>query len=139
MPDLKNCKKYSQIFLVDDFDMSNLFHSAIFKKLQIGENINIFINPENALKDIRLKLDKATKILILLDVNMPEMNGFEFLDIMVREHFPCKIDVIIATSSISEVDRAKALEYPEFVKGFVTKPVKIDDLKVILEPLNKAI
>ncbi len=132
-------KNYSQIYLVDDFEMSNLFHKAIFKKLQVGDDIRVFTNPIKALTDIRLKLEKSDRILILLDVNMPEMNGFEFLDIMVRENFPLKIDVIVATSSISQTDRSKAQEYPQYVRDFVTKPLKIDSLRAVLKPLNEAI
>lgn len=131
-------KTYSQIYLVDDFEMSNLLHKALFKKLQVGDHINVFTNPEKALDDLRLKLGKSNRILILLDINMPEMSGFEFLDIMVEEGFPHNIDVIVATSSISEKDIVKVKEYPQFVRDFITKPLKIDQLRIILKPLYKA-
>jgi len=131
-------KSYSQIYLVDDFEMANLFHKALFKKLHVGDTINVFTNPEKALNNIRIKLGESKRILILLDINMPEMSGFEFLKIMAKENFSCKIDVIVATSSISETDITKAKEYPQFVRDFVTKPIKIDRLRSILKPLNKA-
>lgn len=131
-------KSYSQIYLVDDFEMANLFHKALFKKLQVGDNINVFTNPVKALTDIRLRLGESERILILLDINMPEMSGFEFLNVMASENFSCEIDVIVATSSISETDITKAKEFPQFVRDFVTKPVKIDRLRAILKPLNKA-
>ncbi len=131
-------KNYSQIYLVDDFDLSNLLHKALFRKLQVGEDINVFTNPEKALDDLRLMIGKPERILILLDVNMPEMSGFEFLEIMKREGFPDSIDVIIATSSISEKDRAQAKEHPQFVKDFITKPLKLERLRAILEPIHKA-
>lgn len=131
-------KNYSQIYLVDDFDMSNLLHKALFKKLQVGEDIYTFTNPEKALADLRLKIGKCERILILLDINMPEMSGFEFLDIMTKEYFPHNIDVIIATSSISQLDKVKAEEYPQFVRDFVIKPLKIDRLRTVLKPLYKA-
>ena len=131
-------KNYSQIYLVDDFAMSNLIHKALFKKLQVGDDIQVFTNPEKALADLRLKIGETKKILILLDLNMPEMSGFEFLDIMVNENFPSLIDVIIATSSISEKDKTKAEKYPQFVKNFITKPMKIDCLRNVLKPIHKA-
>jgi len=133
-----NMQNYSQIYLVDDFDMMNHLHKKLFGKLKIGEEINVFTNPEEALVDMRLKLWNSERILILLDINMPEMSGFEFLDVMVEEDFPHKIDVIIVTSSISGKDRAKADEYPQFVRNFITKPINIDHLKKILKPLSKA-
>ena len=128
---------YSQIYLIDDFEMSNLFHKVLFNKLEMGDEINVFTNPEKALDDLRQKLVVCDRIFILLDLNMPEMSGFEFLDIMIKEHFSEQIDVVIATSSISEDDMKKAEEYPMFVKGFVTKPLKIDRLKSLLQPLEK--
>ena len=130
---------YTHIYLVDEFDMSNLLHSALFKKLEVGEDIYVFTNPENALADMRLKLGGSERILILLDINMPEMSGFEFLDVMVKENFPHNIDVIVATSSISEKDKIKAEEYPQFVKDFIVKPLKIERLRAVLKPLYKAV
>ncbi len=128
---------YSQIYLIDDFEMSNLFHKVLFNKLKIGDEINVFTNPEKALDDLRQKVVVCDRIFILLDLNMPEMSGFEFLDIMIKEQFSEQIDVVIATSSISEDDMKKAEQYPMFVKGFVTKPLKIDRLKSLLHPLQR--
>lgn len=75
---------YSQIYLIDDFEMSNLFHKVLFNKLKIGDEINVFTNPEKALDDLRQKVVVCDRIFILLDLNMPEMSGFEFLDIMIK-------------------------------------------------------
>lgn len=135
---LNTMKNYSRIYLVDDFDMSNLIHKALIKKLQVGVEIKVFTKPEKALADLRLKIGKSERILILLDINMPEMSGFEFLDIMETEAFPHNIDVIIVSSSISEKDRAKAKEHPQFVIEFITKPLKLNRLSTVLKPLNKA-
>jgi len=77
-------KNYSQIYLVDDFDMFNLIHKALFTKLEVGDHINVFTNPEKALADIRLRLGESERLLILLDLNMPALSGFEFLDVMTR-------------------------------------------------------
>lgn len=128
---------YSQIYLIDDFEMTNLFHKVLFNKLDIGDEINVFTNPEKALDHLREKVVVCDRIFILLDLNMPEMSGFEFLDSMIEEHFSQQIDVVIATSSISEDDMKKAEQYPMFVKGFVTKPLKIDRLKSLLRPLQR--
>jgi len=131
-------KNYSQIYLIDDFDMSNLIHKALIRKLQVAAEINAFTNPEKALADLRIKIGKSERILILLDINMPEMSGFEFLDIMEKEAFPHNIDVIIVTSSISEKDRTKAKEHSQFVIDFITKPLKLNQLSTVLKPLYRA-
>lgn len=128
---------YAQIYLIDDFEMTNLFHKVLFTKLEIGAEINVFTNPVKALDDLRQKLVVSSRIFVLLDLNMPEMSGFEFLETMVKEHFPEQVDVVIATSSICERDMKKAEQYPQYVRGFVTKPLKMDRLKSLLNPLPK--
>jgi|GEM_PF-633626 len=67
--------------------------------------------------------------LILLDINMPLMNGWEFLDQMGQK--AVKISTIIVSSSIDSKDVNKSLDYVN-VKGFIHKPIHKNDLKAIL-------
>jgi len=73
--------------------------------------------------------------LILLDINMPGMNGFEFLDSYNKynedERYNSVV-ILMLTSSHSEDDKAKASQYKS-VKGFLTKPVDEDNLREALQ------
>lgn len=68
--------------------------------------------------------------IILLDLNMPKMNGFEFLNALESELNGKEIPVFILTSSIDKEDRQRAETFT-CVKGFIVKPMKKNNLKII--------
>jgi len=122
---------YSEIYLVDDLEMVNVLHQVLIRQLGLEDKVRSFTNPEEALDDLRFKVGELEPILVLLDISMPEMSGFEFLEFMALEDFPSNIDVIIVTSSNSDQDKFLAEQYPQFVRDFVSKPLKIEGLKEI--------
>ncbi len=123
---------YNLIYLVDDFDMVNFMHRILLRQLDLEERIKVFTDPEKALSDLRTHSGEDLRILILLDINMPEMSGFEFLDHMVAGFFPHNIDVVVVTSSVSDSDWALANRYPQYVRDFVTKPLQLEKLGDII-------
>lgn len=122
---------YSEIYLVDDVEMVNVLHQVLIRQLGLEDRVRSYTNPEEALDNLRFKVGKLEPILVLLDISMPEMTGFEFLEFMDLEDFPSNIDVIIVTSSNSDQDKILAEQYPQFVRDYVSKPLKIDTLKEI--------
>ncbi len=118
----------NRIYLVDDQPISNF----ITKKLldlegYLGEVID-FTNPVEALSAV--KEDKDA--LILLDLNMPEMNGWEFLEAL--KPFGVNHKVIILTSSTSKCDRERVQEFSCVLK-YLVKPMnkkKFNELKKFL-------
>ncbi len=129
--------KYDLIYLVDDFDMVNLLHRILLRKLGLEEKVQVFTNPDNALRDLLTRNAENKRILILLDINMPEMSGFMFLDHLEKGFFPRNIDVIIVTSSVSDSDRILAKEYPRFVRDFVVKPLQFEKLRDITKSADR--
>lgn len=125
--------KYDLIYLVDDFDMVNLLHRILFRQLGLEELVKVFTNPEKALMDLRVNSGKDSRILIMLDINMPEMSGHEFLEHMMTGFYPQNIDVIVVTSSVSDSDMILAKEYSLFVRDFVIKPLQLGKLRDIIK------
>lgn len=124
---------YKQIYLVDDENLVNAINSIHFRQLGLEDKVRSFTNPELALDDLRFREDTSQRTLILLDVNMPEMTGFEFLEFMELEEFGTNNEVLLVTSSDSPEDMETARQFAQYVKGFITKPLHIEHLEAYLQ------
>ena len=124
---------YEQIYLVDDEDLANTINAIHFRKLGWEHKLKTFTNPELALDDLRFRANQHVRTLILLDINMPEMTGFEFLEFMKLENFPTTNEVLMVTSSEEDADLAHARLYGAYVKDFIAKPLRGKDLEAYLQ------
>jgi len=123
---------YKEIYLVDDEELINTIHALMFRKLGLEERLKSFTNPELALDYLRFRENPEERILLFLDINMPEMTGFEFLEFMTLEKLPPTIDVVIVSSSIDTKDQIKSTTYSDYVRGYVSKPLNLRDLDQLL-------
>lgn len=126
-------KTYEEIYLVDDDDLTNTVNTLLLKKLGMEDKVRSFVNPELALDTLRFRDKQETRTLILLDINMPEMTGFEFVEFMKLEKFPVTNEVVMVTSSDSEEDREEARKYKKYIREFITKPLKTVDIEDFLQ------
>ncbi|MBU2995270.1 response regulator [Cellulophaga baltica] len=111
-----------EILLVDDDPIVQFLHKSVLIECNLPDQ-KLFSNGELVLNYIIENKDNDTMFLILLDINMPIMNGWEFLE-QLRSHVLKPIlKVIIVTSSIDSVDKEKAKKYPE-VFEFFEKPLE---------------
>src|SRR3954469_19773280 len=106
------------IILVDDEPISNFIIKKLISYIDSSIQAIEFNDPEEAFD----KLDYIKPDLIFLDINMPAMNGWDFLDKMAVENIDYK--VIILTSSINTIDRKAALKYMNVI-GYIEKPATI--------------
>jgi CheY-like chemotaxis protein len=122
---------FDAIFLVDDDPINNLINRRLLGKVGIGDRIDEFLSGEKALEKI-IELNPNDSLLIFLDINMPVINGWEFLD-RYGEIFPNRVDkIVILSSSIDFQDRQRANEYP-IVSGFLEKPLTLDKINGQME------
>lgn len=118
--------RFDVIFLVDDDPINNLINRRLLGKTGIGKCIEEFLSAQDALEKIK-ELPKEGSLLIFLDINMPVLNGWEFLD-KYTTLFPEREDkIVILSSSIDFQDRQKAFEYP-IVSGFLEKPLSLEKI-----------
>ena len=116
-----------KILLVDDSRSDQFYNLHIIKNNFEGATIRQAMNGKEAL-DIIEKEDFEPNI-ILLDINMPIMGGFQFLDEYTKIGGVNSL-VIMLSSSGQEQDKEKANEY-SCVKDFLTKPLNADSLAYI--------
>lgn len=127
--------KFSDVFVVDD---DKIFH-FIIKKLLKSNDINVepsfFENGLLALEGIQNKMSKGENPpdLILLDINMPILDGWQFLEEFKRlkSKIAKEITIYIVSSSDNKADLSKAKEYQEEVSDYYLKPMTVDDLHSI--------
>jgi CheY-like chemotaxis protein len=125
-------KRLNCIMLIDDDADDNYFHQIILRKMDIANYIEVAESGLEAL-DYLKKESKAPDILFL-DINMPGMSGWDFLDEYKKLSAREKKTVIIVmlTTSISPADKEKAENMPE-ITSFQSKPMTQEMLNDILE------
>ena|SRR5438067_12283252 len=106
------------ILLVDDEYISNFINKRLIEHIDASINSIAFNDPEEAFD----QLDYIKPDLIFLDINMPVMNGWDFLNRMIAEQLDYK--VIILTSSVNSIDHKRAMNYMNVI-GYIEKPATI--------------
>ncbi len=130
-------KKLKIIMLVDDDLNTNFYNEIIIKKMDITEQIKVFQNGEMALSYLTTKNEEGEfpqPEIIFLDINMPVMNGWEFIenyDKLTKEQ-QAQILIAMLTSSINYEDKERALN-SGVVKEFISKPLIEEKINNILE------
>jgi CheY-like chemotaxis protein len=118
--------------LITDDDNSVLFlHEIIVKETNFSKNPVTLINGEKTLEYLLENAENGEAFLILLDLNMPVMNGWELLEALNEHNFSIPIYVVIVTSSINTADHEKAYTFPQVI-DYVEKPIS----KSIIEHLK---
>jgi CheY-like chemotaxis protein len=122
---LKIVPQYKKILIIDDSEAQLYISQFIINKHALSESILTFHSAQSALKYLNSIKDIPEEYpdLILLDISMPEMDGFEFLDVynsiqgMLKDTCP----VAMLSSSTNSKDTERAKTYPQ-VKGYFVKP-----------------
>jgi CheY-like chemotaxis protein len=121
------------ILLVDDDEINNFISIKLIKKAVDNTAISACLNGRFAIEEL-VEIQKNDPSLlpdfILLDINMPIMNGWEFLDEYQRLNIDPlgKSKIYIISSSVFSNDINKARSYP-LVKNFISKPLSVDKIK----------
>ena len=120
------------VLLVDDDEINNFISIKLIKKALLNTEIMACLNGKFAI-DTLMEIQRTDPAkmpdYILLDINMPIMNGWEFLDeykrLGIDPEGKCKIFII--SSSVFSNDINKARSYP-LVKDFISKPLNVEKI-----------
>lgn len=121
-----------KILIVDDDPVVQVLHKALIKKSGVSSHILTFKNGKEALNYLMEEPGNDGSYLVLLDLNMPVMNGWELLEELNGKGISCYVKVAVVTSSINQEDREKAKAY-EMVVAYIAKPLNCpEEIKEIL-------
>ncbi len=128
------------ILLVEDDEVDVMMVKRAFRKGNIRNLLYIASNGIEALAMLRSKpgqpaLMPADRRIILLDLNMPKMNGLEFLQELRADLTIRQIPVVVLTTSNEERDRLQA--YQLNVAGYILKPFTFDMFVSLMVTLNQ--
>ena len=128
-------EKALNILLVEDDDVDVMNVRRAFKKNNMTNPLFVANNRLEALKMLRDGTVPRSSLIVLLDLNMPKMNGIEFLRELRADPELSATPVIVLTTSNDERDRIEA--YNLNVAGYILKPVTFTNFCEVMAALNK--
>lgn len=117
------------IMLVDDDVMTNQFNKLIIKKLHPEAEIIDYGNAIDAIEHLK-DSSKLMPEIIFLDLNMPGMNGWDFME--EYQKLGLSAEVLVLTSSQEEADKDKSKTYNK-ITGFERKPLSLERFKTLVK------
>jgi CheY-like chemotaxis protein len=123
------------ILLVDDDEVDVMTVKRAFTKANITNPMLVATNGIEALELLRSPAMPQRRRIILLDLNMPRMNGIEFLRELRSDPALAPTTVIVLTTSNEDRDRVEA--YRLNVAGYLLKPVTFTTFAEVMATLNK--
>jgi len=129
-------KQVNSILIIDDDPLFMLLLKKTIVKYDLAKTISAYTNGLEAIESLRPIIIDPSLLpdIILVDIEMPMMDGWEFLDefIPLLQKASKKISIYIATSSIAEPDKIKSSTYP-LIKGYLYKPIDEPVLSRIIQ------
>ena len=118
------------VILIDDEIISNVVAREVLRRRRPDVKVHDFLSAESAHAFLDTQLTQLEKpVTLFLDINMPEMNGFQFMDEFIKRGMDLHSRVCLLTSSLNERDQSRSQSF-RAIQGFYIKPFRVDYLGV---------
>jgi CheY-like chemotaxis protein len=126
------------IFLVDDDHIYQFTAKKTLESMGLTEQVSMFPDGEKAIDFIREHLSQPQDLpdIIFLDINMPIMDGWQFIDEFQKLKIPKKIAVYMVSSSVDENDMKRSKEFG-VIDDYIIKPVGRSRFQELLSTVEK--
>lgn len=125
--------KVDQILLIDDDEITNFIHLHLIQESGICDDVKIAKNGQEALNLIKSSIlnmhTPPEKLYVFLDLNMPVMDGYEFLKVLSDEGCLEQLKIYVLTSSSHSKDMKFVEQFN--VKGYISKPLTEEKLHLL--------
>lgn len=130
-------KNIKTICIIDDDPIFRFGTKKMMEKVQNSLNFLVYKNGKDAVDNLlpQLQLDTEFPDVILLDLNMPIMDGWQFLDELVKIPAAKTIPIYIVSSSVDSRDLKKAETY-KMVSRYIVKPFSIAKIQNLIKELK---
>ena len=123
---------FKSVLLVDDSRATNFMHRELIRESDFAERVDVALDGEAALEFLRSGTESEffPPSVIFLDINMPKMDGFEFLEACkaLPEGKRCALVIVMLTTSLDPGDRTRAMA-TGMVRDFHNKPLSREALE----------
>ncbi len=119
-------------YIIDDDKLTVKLMSILISKSNFCEEIHSFNNAQLAIDKLKENRNNSSILpdAILLDLNMPVMDGWQFLDEFIHLPIEKEISIFIMTSSIDPADIEMAKKY-DVIKDYIMKPITANKLEML--------
>lgn len=130
-------KTIRQACIIDDDSIFVFATRRLMEIARFSEEVLVYRNGREALDGFALMIQEKRPLpeVIFLDINMPMLDGFQFLELFSAWPIPENVALYMVTSSINPEDMRRAEAFP-IVRSYVSKPLSVETLEQILEELN---
>lgn len=122
-------KKFNKVLLVDDDKINNYINLRLIRRIGLSEEIIVTNNGQEAINYLKQCEKNALPTLILLDINMPVMDGFEFLEEFEKLEFNnVERPLIVVLTTSTNTNDIKKVESSPIAAGYINKPLTEENL-----------
>jgi two-component system, chemotaxis family, response regulator Rcp1 len=125
------------ILLVEDNEGDIILTTEAFKDMKLENSISVVRDGEEALRFLKKQeeyVSASTPQLILMDINLPGMDGKELLDMIKKDERLKEIPVVMLTSSAADEDISEC--YDKHVNWYITKPIDYDKYTKVMHEIE---